>query len=89
MIRKRETVFRTRWFEVELPSGLVDRGDDAQATARRELEEETGHRVGELQHLGTLYSEPPCTLPRCNWWLRALDTLCIRMVLLGDQQEAV
>jgi ADP-ribose pyrophosphatase len=104
MIHKRETVFQTRWFEVEarhtdadpvpfyslklpdyvaivayttkgdvvlvrqyrpaidattleLPSGLVDGKDDAEATARRELEEETGYRVGELIHLGTLYSD--------------------------------
>ena len=104
MIRKRETVFRTRWFEVEakhlgtdaepfyslklpdyvaivaytttgdmvlvrqyrpaiedstleLPSGLVDASDDPAATARRELEEETGYRVGELLHLGTLYAD--------------------------------
>jgi ADP-ribose pyrophosphatase len=104
MIRKRETVFRTKWFEVEakhtdadaepfyslklpdyvaivaytakgemvlvrqyrpaidaatleLPSGLVDGADDAEATARRELEEETGYRIAELQHLGTLYSD--------------------------------
>ena len=42
---------------LELPSGLVDGPDDAEATARRELEEETGYRVGELQHLGTLYSD--------------------------------
>ena len=42
---------------LELPSGLVDGKDDPEATARRELEEETGYRVGELLHLGTLYSD--------------------------------
>ena len=104
MITKRETVFETKWFQVEarhidadpvpfyslklpdyvaivayttkgdmvlvrqyrpaidgatleLPSGLVDGKDDPEATARRELEEETGYRVGDLTHLGTLYSD--------------------------------
>jgi ADP-ribose pyrophosphatase len=104
MITKRETVFETKWFQVEarhtdadpvpfyslklpdyvaivayttagdmvlvrqyrpaidaatleLPSGLVDGKDNAEATARREMEEETGYRVGELIHLGTLYSD--------------------------------
>lgn len=42
---------------LELPSGLVDGKDDAEATARRELEEETGYEAGELVHLGTLYSD--------------------------------
>ena len=42
---------------LELPSGLVDGKDAAEATARRELEEETGHRAGEMVHLGTLYSD--------------------------------
>ena len=42
---------------LELPSGLVDGKDDAESTARRELEEETGYRAGEMVHLGTLYSD--------------------------------
>lgn len=42
---------------LELPSGLVDGKDDAEATARRELEEETGYKAGEMVHLGTLYSD--------------------------------
>ena len=42
---------------LELPSGLVDGKDDAEATARRELEEETGHTAGGMQHLGTLFSD--------------------------------
>jgi 8-oxo-dGTP pyrophosphatase MutT (NUDIX family) len=42
---------------LELPSGLVDGGFDAATTARRELEEETGYRAGDVQHLGTLFSD--------------------------------
>ena len=104
MITKRETVFRTRWFDVEakhdesggepfyslklpdyvsvlaytaqgdvvlvrlyrhavegasleLPAGLVERGEAPEATARRELEEETGYRAGEMTHLGTLTTD--------------------------------
>ena len=43
---------------LELPSGLVDGGADAESTARRELEEETGYRANDVTHLGTLYSDP-------------------------------
>src|SRR5688572_15587277 len=38
---------------LELPSGLVDGTDGPEATARRELEEETGFKAGEMVHLGT------------------------------------
>lgn len=37
----------------ELPGGIVDPGEDPEATARREVEEETGWRVGGLEHLTT------------------------------------
>lgn len=43
---------------LELPAGMVD--DPAlspEATARRELEEETGYLAGEMIHLGTLDSD--------------------------------
>jgi len=42
---------------LELPAGLVDGSEGPEEHARRELEEETGYRAGELVHLGTLYSD--------------------------------
>lgn len=42
---------------LELPSGLVDSGEPAEATALRELEEETGYTVPKLEHLGTLFPD--------------------------------
>ena len=42
---------------LELPAGLVDGSDSPEQHARRELEEETGYRAGEMLHLGTLYSD--------------------------------
>ncbi|WP_062430394.1 NUDIX hydrolase [Herbidospora daliensis] len=37
----------------ELPGGLVEVGEDPQATAAREVEEETGYRLREIEHLIT------------------------------------
>lgn len=37
----------------ELPGGIVDAGEDAQATAFREVEEETGWRPSALEHVVT------------------------------------
>jgi ADP-ribose pyrophosphatase len=42
---------------LELPSGLVDSGEQPEVCAARELEEETGYRATSLKHLGTLFSD--------------------------------
>ena len=37
----------------ELPGGLIDEGEEPAKTVKRELEEETGYRVGRVKHLVT------------------------------------
>lgn len=41
----------------ELPAGKIDAGESIEATAVRELYEETGYEAGSWQHLGTMH---PC-----------------------------
>jgi ADP-ribose pyrophosphatase len=43
---------------VEVPAGRVERGEDRLAAARRELEEETGHRAASWELLSEFYSAP-------------------------------
>jgi len=44
---------------LELPAGTCDRdGEDLEATARRELEEEAGIRAGRLRRLATVFNSP-------------------------------
>ena len=46
---------------LELPAGLVgdeDAGESVEASAARELEEETGYRAGTIMSLGFFYSSP-------------------------------
>ncbi len=56
LIRRRDAPFRGKW---ALPGGFVrvddggDQGEDLEAAARRELEEETGARVAYLEQLAT------------------------------------
>jgi 8-oxo-dGTP pyrophosphatase MutT (NUDIX family) len=50
--------FGTQRISLELPGGVVDRGEDPAATVARELEEETGYRAGRVLSLGS-YSPNP------------------------------
>jgi ADP-ribose pyrophosphatase len=42
----------------EVPAGHIERGEDPEACARRELEEETGYRAGEVERLFEAYLSP-------------------------------
>jgi nudix-type nucleoside diphosphatase (YffH/AdpP family) len=43
---------------LELPAGTLDRDEEPEACAARELEEETGFRAGRLQRLGGFFVSP-------------------------------
>lgn len=44
----------TRTWEIELPRGSINQGEDAETAARRETKEETGMEVGNLTLLGEM-----------------------------------
>ena len=45
-------------FLLELPAGTLDRDEEPEACAARELEEETGFRAGRLERLGGFFMAP-------------------------------
>lgn len=45
-------------FQVEIPAGKLDPGEDPMAAAARELEEETGYRAGKLRPVSAFYTSP-------------------------------
>jgi ADP-ribose pyrophosphatase len=43
---------------LELPAGKLDKGEDPQVCAIRELEEETGYKPGKIEKLGVISTSP-------------------------------
>lgn len=43
---------------LELPAGKIDEGEEPEASARREFEEETGLRANSFEKMGEFYSSP-------------------------------
>lgn len=54
----RVAVGQTLW---EFPAGKLEPGEEPQAAATRELEEETGYRCGSIRRLGEFYTSPGFT----------------------------
>lgn len=46
---------------LEVPAGGIDDGENAEDAVRREMVEETGYRVGALEHLYSFYTSPGFT----------------------------
>jgi nudix-type nucleoside diphosphatase (YffH/AdpP family) len=53
---------------LEAPAGLIDSDDPADA-ARREVMEEAGIRVGELEHIATVWTMPGISTERMDYYL--------------------
>src|ERR1700744_722925 len=53
---------------LEAPAGLIDKDDPADA-ARREVMEEAGLRIGELEHIATVWTMPGISTERMDYYL--------------------
>jgi len=57
LVFERQYRYALRRVLLELPAGKIDPGEAVEATAARELREETGYAAGFWRHLGTIH---PC-----------------------------
>ncbi|MBW1679140.1 MAG: NUDIX hydrolase [Deltaproteobacteria bacterium] len=59
----------TKEITLEIPGGMVEKGDTPEETAAREFLEETGYRAEELSLLGTVHPNPAIFNNRCFTYL--------------------
>ena len=68
---------------LELPAGTLDPGESPEATAERELQEETGYRPTRMERLGGFYTAPGY----CTEYLHVfLATDLVERRLEGDEE---
>ena len=64
----RQFRYAAKGFILEVPAGTLDAGEEPIDCARRELEEEVGHRAGRLAHLGSIFTTPGFTDEVIHLW---------------------
>lgn len=58
---------------IEIPAGMVDKGDAPAATARRETAEETGCEVRRMEHVLDYYSSPGGSAEKIHFFVGEVD----------------
>ncbi|HLU23796.1 MAG TPA: NUDIX hydrolase [Bacillaceae bacterium] len=73
---------------LEIPAGKLEVGEEPKLTAERELEEETGYRAGNIEHLISFYTSPGFANELLHLYI-ATNLEKVENPLAGDEDEFV
>ncbi|MFO7534207.1 MAG: NUDIX hydrolase [Kiritimatiellia bacterium] len=71
---------------IEVVAGCLEPGEEPAACARREVEEETGHKVGELIPLGRVFASPGFVCECLHLFYARLDAAAGQQALDEDER---
>ena len=80
----RQYRYATGGYLLEVPAGKLDPGESPETCARREVEEETGYRPGELTPLGWIWTTPGFADEKI-WLYLATDLAETKQALQEDE----
>ena len=84
----RQFRYATGGFILEVPAGTLNAGEAPEACARREVQEEAGHRAGRLVPLASIYTTPGFTDEVIHLWA-AYDLTAVGQNLDPDEVLSV
>ena len=74
---------------IELAAGMLDEGEEPAAAAAREVAEETGYEVGELQHVSTFFSAPGVMTERIHLYYAEVEGRAAVATGLDEEGEDI
>ncbi len=80
----RQYRYATDGWLLEIPAGKLEPGEPPETCAIREVEEETGYRIGHLEPLGWIWTTPGFTDEKI-WLFRGTDLVRGTQQLQGDE----